>query len=344
MSYSLLAHLYPYIKGSQEDIATFSLQYLLSQSVQLNRAFTKRMADNMQIELEETLQYICQVTGKGEEKERPDMAGIGFDGKEVILCEMKFYASLTANQPVTYLHRLKNNGGKGLIFVCPAARRTSLWSKLKELCGGMEIEEVNDYCVSVDGIRLAIITWIEIIEMLEQVASSVDVKYTADISQLKGYCNQMDSDAFIPFTAEDLSAEMAKRGERYYQIIDEVMDLLEADDSIKTSKKGLKATAYRKGYTRSMYIDDELTITFNYDRDLWKNPSSIETPFWIAIRNKNWNQTTVICEKLKQFQEQKKENFWNMIFLALEPLQNATFAEVCEDMKQQILEYIKKVR
>ena len=41
MNTSLLAHLYPYIKGSQEDVATYSLQYLLSQSDKLNIAFTK---------------------------------------------------------------------------------------------------------------------------------------------------------------------------------------------------------------------------------------------------------------------------------------------------------------
>lgn len=35
-----------------------------------------------------------------------------------------------------------------------------------------------------------------------------------------------------------------------------------------------------------------------------------------------------------------KANFWSSIFLALEPLQEATFAEVCEDIKKQIIEYI----
>lgn len=343
MAYSLLAHLYPYIKGSQEDIATFSLQYLLSQSEELNRAFTKRLADNMQIELEDTMQYICQSTGNSEEKERPDMAGIDSDGKEVILCEMKFYATLTINQPLTYLDRLKMNNGKGLMFVCPVARRTNLWAKLKLLCSERTIEEVNNYCIKVDGINLAIITWTEIIEMLKQVASSVAITYSPDIAQLEGYCNQLDSDAFIPFTAEDISAETAKKAERYYQIMDEVMELLHADSSIATSKKGLKATAYRKGYTRSLVIDN-FTITFNYDRELWKKPSSVETPFWVAIRDKDWVQTEEICERLKQFPEYQKEIFWNMIFLSLEPLQNATFSEVCEDIKNQILEYINVFR
>ena len=91
MAQSLLAHLYPYIKGSQEDIATFSLQYLLSQSSKLNAAFTKFAADTMGIGLEERLQYLCQVTGESEEKERPDMVGTDADGAEVVLFEMKFY-------------------------------------------------------------------------------------------------------------------------------------------------------------------------------------------------------------------------------------------------------------
>ena len=343
MAYSLLAHLYPYIKGSQEDVATFSLQYLLSQSESLNRAFTKRVADIMQVDLEESLQYVCQVTGDSEEKERPDMAGINLNGEEVMLFEMKFYASLTVNQPRTYLERLKKNNGIGLLFVCPTVRRTSLWAKLNELCADMPVEKVNDYCVMVDGVKMAIITWTEIIELLKQVASSVDIAFSADIQQLEGYCNQLDSDAFIPFVEEDLSANVAKMEERYYMVVDEVMDLLMADTSIKTSKKGTKATAYRKGYTRSLVIDD-YAISLNYDRDLWKNPASVETPFWVAVRRADWEQPAEIREHFNAIPEQKKESFWNMVFLAIEPLQNVTLSEVCEDVKAQILQYIDMVR
>lgn len=337
MAYSLLAHLFPHIKGSQEDIATLSLQYLLSQSEELNRAYTKRLSEKMKIDLPETLEYITQFTGKSEEKERPDLSGIDSHGKEILLCEMKFYASLTINQPLTYLDRLKSNNGKGLMFVCPLARRTSLWSKLKELCANRSIEEVDDYCIKVDGISLAIITWTEIIELLKQVSSSVAITYSSDIAQLEGYCNQLDSDAFIPFSSEDLSAEVSKKAERYYQVIDEVIELLLADKSVVTSKKGVKATAYRKGYTRSLFFGDN-TITLNYDRDLWKRPSSIETPFWVAIRDADWDQSP---NKFNPISEHNKESHWDLIFLSLEPLQNATFTEVCEDMKNQILKYIE---
>ena len=342
MAYSLLAHLYPHIRGSQEDIATYSLQYLLVQSKELNRAFTKRIANVLHIEVDEILQYVCQATGDSEEKERPDMAGLDVNGNETILCEMKFYATLTANQPNTYLDRLINCGGKGLLFVCPVARQTSLWAKLKELCEGRNVELVDEHCVKADGISLAIITWAEIIEMLKQVASSVAISFSADIAQLEGYCEQLDSEAFIPFSAEDLSAEMANKGERYYDVVDEVIELLCADKKYKTSKKGLKATAYRKGYVRYLYLD-EYAISFNYDRDMWKNPVCLETPFWISIRNKDWDMTEELIKKHNVFTENRKQIHWGQIYIALEPLQNATFSEVCDDLKKQIERYIEIV-
>lgn len=343
MAYSLLAHLYPYIKGSQEDIATFSLQYLLMQSDKLNFAFTKRVAADMQIKLEDTLRYACQVSGDSEERERPDMVGIDSQGNELLLFEMKFYASLTVNQPITYLKRLRKQAGEGLMFVCPSARKTNLWSKLKELCGDMDIQEVNEYCILADGVKMAIITWNEVIELLKQVAMSVDISFLPDIAQLEGYCNQLDSDAFLPFSEDDISALSAKREERYYMVLDEVMELLMADNTIRTSKAGTKATAYRKGYTRSLLIDD-FSITLNYDRDLWKKPSSVETPFWVTVRDSNWKSFPEAAEIFKYLPEQWKEVFWNSLFLAVEPLQRVTFSEVCEDIKTKILRYVDMVR
>ena len=341
MAHSLLAHLFPYIKGSHEDIATFSLQYLLSQSVHLNCAFTKYVSDVMSVELGKNLQYLCQVTGEGEEKERPDMVGVGGNGVETVLFEMKFYASLTQNQPSTYLKRLVQNGGKGLVFICPMGRRTSLWTRLKECCG--ELLAVSQFCIETQGIRLAIITWTEVLELLKRTASSLDPDFITDVNQLEGYCHQIDSDAFIPFSADDLSAKMAKMEERYYQVVDEVIDLLMADASVITSKKGLKAAGYRKGYTRSLHLD-KCTITLCYDRNLWSHTSSVETPFWVAIRDNSWNQSGSILDYLRLLPDRNKDLHWDMVFIGLEALQNATFEEVCEDLAQQILRHIQNIQ
>lgn len=342
MATSLLAHLYTHIRGSQEDIATLSLQYILSQSDALNRAFTKRIATNLNIELCNNIHYITQAVGQN--KERPDLAGIGANGKELVLCEMKFYAGLTSNQPLAYLDRLRDGGGKGLLFICPNARQTSLWTKLKEACSHLGYKKIDDYCICVDGINMAITSWAEILELLSKTASSVAVELLADIKQLEGYCSQMDSEAFIPFSPEELSAENAKRSERFYDVIDETINLLCDDNNVETSLKGLKASAYRNGYTRSLYID-EFTISLNFDRYLWKNTGSAETPFWIAVRDADWDQPEDFLVKASSIQSTKRDsNQWGLVFLALEPLCNATLPEVCADMKRQILDYLSLFR
>ena len=152
MAESLLAHLYSRIKGSQEDVATMSLQYLLSQSSAMKQAFTDLVASSLNIDIWEELQYSCQSVG--ENKERPDMVGKNRTGTEVVLCEMKFYAGLTHNQPLGYLDRIATNKGKGLVFICPKVRESSLWNKLLTLCKDREVEEVKPYSVLVDGIPM----------------------------------------------------------------------------------------------------------------------------------------------------------------------------------------------
>ena len=343
MNNSLLAHLYPYIKGSQEDVATYSLQYLLSQSDKLNSAFTKMVTEKMGIELEEKMQYLCQVTGESEEMERPDMAGLDSCGNEMILFEMKFYASLTKNQPNTYLKRIKKNNGKGLLFVCPEIRKTSIWGEIKERCNNEKLFEIDKFCVETNGVKLAITTWKEIIERLKGVAVSEDSDFLSDICQLEGYCNKMDSDAFIPFSSDDLSAKAAIKEERYYDVIDEVADLLLNTEKTRKCQKIGKSNAYRYGYATRIAVDDYI-LEIVYDRNMWKNPETIESPFWLAISDKNKEQTERILNKIKLLPERKWDNsVWDWTYIALETPQNSTKDEVCESLKVQILKYIDAV-
>lgn len=337
MANSLLAHLYTHIKGSQEDIATLSLHYILTQSDELNRAFTKRVANALHLTTDDMLQYFCQLTG--ENRERPDMSGNDAQGNECVLLEMKFYADLTKNQPCGYIERLKNNQGYGLVFVCPAVRMQSLWTRLKEECKSYGLCLIDAYCAEVDGIRMALLSWPDIIEMLLAVAATSAVDLIADIRQLEGFCAQMDSDAFIPFTERDLSASRAKSIERYYEVLDKIIELLCDDDSIVTDLGKMKASPYRRGYSRSIYVNN-WGLTLLYDRTMWKNPGSIETPFWMYIKNNEWIQTKEILSVYSVIPDIKKDRMpWGMC-LALEALTDVTLDEVCKDIKRQILEYI----
>ncbi|MDD6089041.1 MAG: hypothetical protein PUB69_07010 [Desulfovibrionaceae bacterium] len=95
---SLLAHKYARIKGSQEDVATVSLQYLLSSYAELRESFNVLISEKqLDVTISPEVNYLCQVTGKN--GERPDIAGFSANREENVLCEVKFFAGLTDNQP-----------------------------------------------------------------------------------------------------------------------------------------------------------------------------------------------------------------------------------------------------
>ena len=236
MASSLLAHLYSRIKGSQEDVATLSLQYIISQSPKLNHEFTRLLGLALHGDVKTELNYVCQAVG--DNLERPDIAGIDPNGMEQILCEAKFYAGLTENQPNGYLDRLQKEGAFGLVFICPAARKVTLWSKILDLCKERKIDLIDSFCVAVDGVRMAIVTWGDIVESLRHVANSEAPDILPDIHQLDGFCKMMDREAFIPFSTEDFGPENAIREERHYQVLDAVFASLIADKSLHPSAKG----------------------------------------------------------------------------------------------------------
>lgn len=336
MAESLLAHLYTRIKGSQEDVATLSLQYILTLSSVLNEEFSKRIFSSINMDYVEGIDYKCQSVG--ENKERPDIAGIDKNGNEIILCEAKFYAGLTSNQPNAYLDRLIKNSGKALVFICPEARRISLWNKVVELCNNRKVVEVSDFCVNVDGIAMSLVTWGEVIDVLRTTAAAVSVSAMPDITQLEGFCKMMDRTAFIPFTSEDFGPEIAIKEERYYQVIDSLFDKLMANNAINASAKGLKASTFRQGYTRYIKVKG-LYIAIIYSRREWVKNTSCETPFWFYINDDEWKQSDQLKQKLNSIKEFEKEQIDSKIALALHPAINVPIEDVAEDLMNQILTY-----
>jgi len=341
MAESLLAHLYSRIKGSQEDVATVSLQYIISSSNSLNEAFNRLLSDVLNLNLDNDITYSCQSVG--ENSERPDMSGVDQSGKEVVLCEMKFYAGLTSNQPNGYLERLIRENGKALVFVCPEQRRVSLWNKITDLCreADRELTGENGFRVEVDGVAMAVISWAEIIEVLRRTASSVAVEALPDIAQLAGFCDMMDSTAFIPFASEDMGPDIARREERYFQVLDRLFDTLVANKSIKASGKGLKSSPNRNGYIKYLKIN-EYAVALIYDRSAWMDPRSAETPFWFYFNDNEWKQTEELKKKLKAIPEYERSMFGNTIGIALHPLMDSQLDEIAVDLMNQILNAMRK--
>lgn len=341
MATSLLAHLYSRIKGSQEDVATISLQYIISSSDKLNIAFNQLVSSFLDVKINDEVSYSCQSVG--DNNERPDMSGVDDNGNEVILCEMKFYAGLTSNQPNGYLDRLVKENGKALVFVCPEQRRLSLWSKIKELCkeAGKILTDEKEYRVKANGIAMTVISWREIIEMLERTAASVAIEALPDIAQLKGFCEMMDSTAFIPFSSEDIGPETARKEERYFQVIDRVFEKLISNEAICADAKGLKATPQFFGYIRYIRIDGHVCGLI-YSRKLWMDRNSAETPFWFYFTDADgYKQSEELQLRIRSLPEYSRDmsGYNYPLYLPF----NAQLDEIADSMMKQILDFIKKI-
>ncbi len=123
---TLLAKIIPMF-ASPENVAVESLAHILSESEATRRALSAILSVGGA-----TVGPIARVRTQatGEEGERPDLVGFDQRGRECVLMEAKFWAGLTANQPLAYLTRLSEKSPSALLFIAPAARIESLWAEL----------------------------------------------------------------------------------------------------------------------------------------------------------------------------------------------------------------------
>ena len=344
MSHSLLAHLYPRIKGSQEDIATFSLGYILEQSALLNEVFTKMICKKLNIQQDRHLTYRCQ--DEDAEYGRPDIAAYQ-NGQLKLLCEAKFYAGLTDNQPVSYLKRLSGIDNSGLIFICPRNRIISLWNKVRNTAidSGFKERVLSDTSVCYEKVYMAIISWSEILSELIKNAMEREPEYLGDLKQLEGFCLEIDSESFIPFKPEVFGSQTAKEMDRYYQVVDEVYEKLVSHIELNPQVKGLRKSPRWQGYTAYIILNG-FGVSIDYIRKLWKNPASIETPFWChfkEIQNGKWIATDRLSKYHATLDATSVDNFYGDTYIALLPKPYFTLDEVAEDLANQIISILKDI-
>lgn len=338
MAQSLLGSLYTHIRGSQEDIATLSMHYLISNSAVVREAFNEYVGRTLETEIPGATHYICQATG--EKQERPDMAGAA-DGKEIVLIESKFYAALTENQPVTYIERLRKEGGKGLLFIVPERRKRALWHEIREQFT-FPVENVNDFCCEFSGVKLGITSWESLLDYLDYLVSVKAPEFKADLHQLVGFYKEIEDTAFIPLQPEDLGQDVARNFERFFSIIDATYEALRSDSTLNFEKRS-QTNSYRMGYWTGLRLDGfDLGINFSIDR--WKETSSVSTPFWLSIGSPDGSKDDLIMQfYTKKLRPEHISSLWGLNLNALFPKTNATLEEVAKDMKRQIVEHVRRI-
>ena len=293
---SLLGQFFSRIKGSQEDIASEGIVYILESSKSARDAINIFIYNNTGISLN-NINYISQSVG--ENKERPDISGIDENGNEVIIIEAKFWASLTGNQPNEYLRRLKENSV--LLFVCPKLRAISLASEIETRLKNDNIAyeyTQNRYAVGKNK-YIFITDWSTILATIKNTLVNNDERaLISDVDQIIGFCEIIDNNTFPPIMDYDLSPVIAKRINSYCDLLDKIVDKLKLSENADTT--GLKSTGQKYGYSRYFKIG-KYGFSIELNMKMWE--LFADTPFWITVyiykQMASWEQPESLINTLK---------------------------------------------
>lgn len=348
MNQSLFGHLAFGFSRSPENLGTEALCFILHKSRAANQAFTRFIAQSGAV-IPETLNFDTQ--SQGEENEIPDLIGKDSDGREVAVGEVKFWAGLTGNQPVTYLKRLKKHGGSALVFVAPEMRFTTLWPELirrvheaKLSFSTTEVESHVYRAGRVDEDQVLMLTsWRALLNVMRAaVEAEGDLNTLSDIEQLFGLCERMDSEAFLPVRAEELSSGIGKRLTQYPDLVDRVTEILFSEGLI--SLKGLKATSIREGYGRYMVMHD-FGCMLQFNTRLWAKFR--ETPIWLNVKDtggKYWGYSERIRDRLISLETEVPSRFildnGKVVIIPLYLPVNEEMDRVIESLVNQMKEII----
>ena len=335
---SLLGQFYNRIKGSQEDIASESLTYILKKSIRARQTINQIIKLNTGLNFTD-LSYKTQIVG--DKLERPDISGINENGKETLLIEAKFWASLTSNQPNEYLNRLGDNSV--LIFLVPSLRIRAIYeevlNRITEKYSDIE-KDPKSLKIKINQTNKFIIikSWNEVLDAIKiELSQENNQTLISDIDQIIGFCETIDNNSFQPIIDSDLSPNIPKKINSYYDITDKVVDEIKNRIEV-ASTKGLKKTPQKYGYHRYFSIQN-FGLGLGLKMELWSEYA--DTPFWISIAEtkKDWKSTEKFkrnCEKIAFNLKHKFVEINSEIFFSLKPKLNKTEDIVINDLADQI--------
>ena len=344
---SLLGQFYNRIRGSQEDIASEGLVYILKQSLESRKVINQIVKANTNLIFSD-LSFQTQNVGKN--LERPDITGKDENGKEVLLIEAKFWASLTHNQPNGYLKRKDN---KVLIFLVPTLRTRTVFEEVKNRI----LEEYQDLEIDVENLKILIKStnqhvfiksWNEVLNSIKsKIEQTNNINLISDLNQIIGLCDSIDQNSFQPITDEDLSPKIPKNINSYYEIVDKVVDELKNRNK-GISIKGLHKKPQRYGYHR-YFATAELGMNFALKLDLWEKRA--DTPFWLSIggvTEKDWSLNEKLTQSIESLSV--KQNLTLVpypngkgIFMSIRPILFETEDIVIGNLADQIEKIIEEI-
>jgi hypothetical protein len=326
MKDSLFGHLAFQFSSSTENTATEALCYILNKSHTVRKVLCDLVVLGG-VSIDENLSFETQVLD--DDQAIPDLVGVnpGSNVPEIIV-EVKFWAGLTGNQPVTYLNRGKQKSGNLILFLCPQKRIHTLTYELERRCKEANILEDSKNNID-DGLfvinlqehpRLEVISWEFLLSRIRKVVEAEgNISTLADIIELQGLAARVNETAFIPIESDEITGNVASRILQYCDLVDGITKLLHTKKI--ASLKGYKSTSTRGQYGRYMSIENHgCMIQFNstFWRDLYP------TPLWMSMQwtasKSRWVFPTETKKALSYLENENPSRLYSTKSLLLLPL------------------------
>ena len=298
---SVLAHVV--LGGSlpSEPAATQALTFILNSSPDIARSFLGILLKNSKFE-EFKLGHIKAELGH--EDGRPDLTIFDGCGRVRIFIENKFWAGLTDAQPVSYLKGLPSDPPSALVFVVPEQRVATVWNELKRRCSKEQLEWVDGTSkrsviwAHVGCKTMLITSWKYVLEGLLDAAHSGGYDTVRqDILQLQGLTARMDTEAFLPLRADEVTnQEAAHRLINYSDLVKNITQKLE-DSGVANTKNLRTAHGY---YTAGRYLraHEKFGLWFGIELEVWRDAGI--TPLWCLFQNSEFCGVAGHFEKIRE--------------------------------------------
>lgn len=315
MKKSLLGELAERFVTQKENLASEALNIILNKSKEANQAVCN-VISKLDDRIEKKLKFTTQVHSSNDSA-IPDLIGYNSQNKPVVIVEAKFWASLTKNQPETYISRLPYQTPSVLVFLAPQKRKYSLYMEIISRLNESELDFKENKDQNLDAITLnpfhsiCFLNWEEILQSIKNNVSE-DSKTFSDVNQLIGLCFAIDTDSFIPFSKDEISPMIGKRNIDICDLVDEIVDYGKAKKvfSTKGLNKGASKYIYHRYFRMGLY-----NCRIKFDNKLWY--SKANTPLWLEIYNEgidDWKDKdfyTIFKNRFKEILNESPPRLYN---------------------------------
>ena len=288
---TLLAHLAHRIAGGTENAAVEALAYILNRSGPASAAFNSMMDTAVGAPVEDCTRFQTQVTAG--DRSRPDFVGYDGLGEKRVVGEAKFYAGLGDGQAKAYVGQLSAEGAAVLLFVVPEMRIDRLWTDvMKDMGEGDDGEEVDVLDAPPgmrraklvnSGRRLVMVSWRSLLgRMLDH--SLAEPAVQADIRQLQGLAERMDSEEVQPVRREQLAPEIPRLLIGLNRLVDEALGRAECDGWIfPLAQRWSRGNAWNSTGWWLRISSAETRAWFGVYLDLWAWAECEDSPLWLHL-------------------------------------------------------------